>query len=74
MGKLPLGILRRARSHGVPVALTAGRVADRDALLAAGFSHVECINPPGISLEEAIRPETAKKNLMHTIPVLFSQI
>ena len=74
MGKLPLGILRRARSHGVPVALIAGRVADRDALLAAGFSHVECINPPGISLEEAIRPETAKKNLMHTIPVLFSQI
>ena len=61
MGKLPMGILRH--SKGVPVSLIAGRISDREALLQAGFTHVECINPPGISLEEAMRKEVAQENI-----------
>ena len=61
MGKLPYGILQR--SHGVPVTLIAGRVADRQALLDAGFSRVECINPPDLPIEDAMKPETAIINI-----------
>lgn len=67
MGKLPFGILRRAQACHVPVALIAGRVKDRQALLDAGFSCVECINSPVISEEEAMKAETAKRNIRQTV-------
>ena len=61
MGKLPVGILKQAGS--VPVYLIAGRISDREELLNAGFARVECINPPGISLEDAMRKEVAQQNI-----------
>jgi glycerate kinase len=64
MGKLPMGILRH--SGNVPVCLIAGRISDREHLLKAGFAHVECMNPPGITLEEAMRPEVARQYLSRT--------
>ena len=67
MGKLPFGILQRALALQVPVRLIAGRVSDCQALLDAGFARVDCINPPGIALEEAMKPETAKKNISQTL-------
>lgn len=67
MGKLPFGILQRAKLQNVPVALIAGRIADRQVLLDAGFSQVVCINPPGLPIEEAMKPETAKANTRQTI-------
>ena len=63
MGKLPYGILQRAQAHHVPVTLIAGRIKDRQQLLEAGFSRVECINPPDLPIEEAMKPETAKANI-----------
>ena len=63
MGKLPFGILQRAQQHHVPVMLIAGRIADEQLLLDAGFSRVACINPPGLPLEIALQPETAKENI-----------
>lgn len=63
MGKLPFGILRQAKEQRVPVMLIAGRIKDRQTLLDAGFSHVECINPPDFPIEEAMKPETAKRNI-----------
>ena len=66
MGKLPYGILKRAQKHNVPVALIAGRISDRQQLLDAGFAHVECINPPTLPIEEALNPETAKRNIAQT--------
>lgn len=45
MGKLPYGILQRAQKHHVPVMLIAGRIADQQQLLDAGFARVACINP-----------------------------
>ena len=67
MGKLPFGILQRALALQVPVRLIAGRIADRQALLDAGFARVDCINPPDIALEEAMKPETAKKHILQTL-------
>ena len=65
MGKLPMGILKH--SSEVPVGLIAGRITDKEELLKAGFAHVECINPKGIPLEEAMRKEVAKKNIGDTV-------
>ncbi len=65
MGKLPMGILEQ--SGDVPVCLVAGRISDREELLNAGFARVECINPPGIPLEEAMRKEVAQRNLSSTV-------
>ena len=67
MGKLPFGILQRAQRHDVPVMLIAGRIADEQQLLDAGFSRVVCINPPGLPLEIAMQPETAKENIRRTV-------
>ena len=65
MGKLPVGILEQ--SGRIPVCLIAGRISDREQLLQAGFAKVECINPPGISLEEAMRKKTAELNICNTV-------
>ena len=51
----------------VPVSLIAGRISDRKALLKAGFTHVACINPKGITLEEAMRKEVATRNISQTL-------
>lgn len=67
MGKLPFGILQNAQRHQVPVALIAGRIKDRQQLLDAGFSIVECINPEGLPLEEAMKPTTARTNIARTV-------
>ena len=70
MGKLPFGILQRAQKHDVPVMLMAGRVADEQQLLDAGFARVACINPPDLPIEIAMQPATAKENIRKTIAEL----
>ena len=69
MGKLPFGVLQQ--SGDVPVCLIAGSVRDSEALLRAGFSDVRCINPEGISLAEAMRPEVARKHISDTVSSLY---
>ena len=68
MGKLPMGILQHSSS--TPVCLIAGRIADKEELLHAGFTRVECINPDGISLDEAMRKEVATQNIIETVSCL----
>ena len=70
MGKLPVGILEQ--SGDAPVCLIAGRISDRDQLLNAGFAYVECINPAGITLEEAMRKEVAMRNIRDTVARIIS--
>lgn len=70
MGKLPMGVLQQ--SGGVPVCLIAGRIGDKEQLLKAGFSHVACINPTGISVEEAMRKDVAMQNIRDTVSQLVS--
>lgn len=72
MGKLPQGILHRAQHHGVPTILLAGRVADREALLDAGFARVECINPADSPLAECLLPPVARHRLAATISRLLT--
>ena len=69
MGKLPFGILQRAQNHHIPVMLIAGRIADERQLLDAGFSRVACINPPGLPLDIAMQPATAKENIRKTVGI-----
>ena len=71
MGKLPMGILQQ--SGNAPVCLIAGRISDREELLMAGFAQVECINPTGITLEEAMRKEVAIKNIRETVSRIEQQ-
>lgn len=66
MGKLPSAVLHRAQQFGVPVALMAGRIADREKLLAAGFRDVVCINPDGIDKAVAMMKTVAMKNIRET--------
>jgi glycerate kinase len=63
MGKLPGIVLRHARQAGIPCHLIAGCVDDEAALLAAGFATVRSINPPGLPLSEAMKPEVARRNM-----------
>ena len=72
MGKLPSGILRHAQKANVPVWLLAGKIEQREELLRAGFSKVECINPSDLPFNDAIKPEIAKNNLAATTKRLFA--
>ena len=72
MGKLPIGILEQA-GH-IPVCLIAGKISDREELLNAGFARVECINPPDISLEEAMRKEVAQQNIRQQLYLSFKDL
>ena len=72
MGKLPVGVLKQ--SGGAPVCLIAGRIRDKEQLLKAGFARVECINPPDITLEEALRKEVSIQHIKDTVKCLCKQI
>jgi glycerate kinase len=74
MGKVPYGILRRARMGHVPVALLSGGVTDREALLRAGFIAVEAITPVGMAMEEALRPAVAERNLQNAVGRLLHDL
>lgn len=55
-GKAAKGILDICQSHGVPVALIAGKVADRERLLEAGFSEIVQATPD--AADPAVTPAT----------------
>lgn len=62
-GKTPSGVLARASRKGIPTALVSGAVADCPELRDMGFKTITAVTPEGQSLEEALRPETAKRNI-----------
>ena len=66
MGKLPFTLMKHALKANVPTCLIAGRIKDKDKLLAAGFHQVECINPPNITIEYALNKDVALRNIMRT--------
>lgn len=63
-GKIPAYIGRLAQKHGKHVIALGGAVEEGTDLGSAGITECRCINPPGISLEEALR--AAEKNLALT--------
>lgn len=75
MGKGVGQIVAQANSHHVPVILFAGRVAaDIDVLQAHGAGASFCIQQSAASLQEAMNPQTAKKNLEKTAFEVFTLI
>ena len=73
MGKLPARILKHAASAGIPTLLIAGQTADKEALLQAGFADIVAVTPPDMPLDEAMRPETARKNIRNAITRFFHE-
>lgn len=71
LGKVPLGVLRRAGS--IPVALLSGRIDDRAALSAAGFSLLQEVTPRQMPLSEALAPLMAIQNIIKATQSLFSK-
>ena len=59
-GKVPFGVLQATRRHapGIPVVLLAGKVEDREELLAAGFDAVIQVTP-----EESLRSNYLDKSI-----------
>lgn len=64
-GKAPCGVLAAGMRNGVPVIALAGGVTGSARLLDAGFAAVTSILPDGMPLSEAMRKETAWRNLSH---------
>lgn len=63
MGKVPYGILEEATRQHIPVVLLAGSIADAEVLNQAGFRGVFSVTPGPISLEQAMEPSFARKNI-----------
>lgn len=71
MGKVPMGVLRRARAQGVPVVLLSGAVEQADQLLSAGFASVLSINAgDSRPIHELMRQDVAAHNMQRTCAAL----
>lgn len=64
MGKVPFGILNRAKRQGIPVHLLSGAIEDFDLLVDAGFAAVHSINEGDTrSLEILMHKDVAMANM-----------
>lgn len=67
-GKVPMGVLQRAKEHGVPVALLSGAIENAEALTAAGFHIVRSINDnDSRPLAELMQKDVAMRNLRKSV-------
>ncbi len=66
MGKAASGILDAASKKNIPVIAIGGSVEDKEALLKRGFTSLFSTTPNGMSIEEAMQKETAKKSIAQT--------
>lgn len=74
MGKIPGKILEIGKQKGVPVIAIAGCVEDKDSLLEAGFQGVYETKPDFMPLEEAMKPDIAKRNIQQTVSYIFQSM
>lgn len=72
-GKTPSGVLERAGRQGIPVVLLSGAVSLCPELEALGFSRIVAATPPGTPLEEALKEETASRNLRDAAKRIMSE-
>ena len=68
-GKVPFGVLQATRRHapGIPVALLAGKVEDRDELLAAGFDAVIQVTPEESLKGNYLDKSFARENIRRAV-------
>ena len=69
-GKVPAGVLKRAKKANIPVMLIAGKVEDKECLQQMGFSRIVQVSPDNLPLEEAMQPEVTRENLRQAIRAL----
>ena len=69
-GKVPAGVLKRAKKANIPVMLIAGKVEDEACLQQMGFSQIVQVSPDNLPLEEAMRPEVTRENIRQAIRAL----
>lgn len=63
MGKWPSVVLAHAKNANTPVVLLAGRIADRERLVRAGFSQIVCINDGKDDGEDPLLKEVAVQRM-----------
>lgn len=73
-GKAPLCVLKHASKLGIPTIAIAGMISDPTLLKDLGYKDIICINPPGLAIDEAMNPETARRNLHDTAVRLMTGI
>ena len=66
MGKTPSGVLRIASKQNIPVVAIGGKVKWCDALKESNFAAIMPISNEGLTIEEAMKPDIAKKNVKNT--------
>lgn len=68
MGKVPVGVLRRAQQHDVPVHLYSGAIQDAPLLREAGFSSIHSINQDdNRPLNILMQSQVAMQNMLHSV-------
>ncbi len=72
MGKLPQRILEHVKDK--KVWLISGGVSDEQVLLDAGFDRVVAVTPKTMPLEEAMKPEVARENIIKVIRELMPMV
>ena len=70
MGKLPQRILEHGANQ--KVWLVSGGVSDRQVMLDAGFDRVIQVTPDSMPLEEAMKPDVARNNIIKAIRRQFA--
>jgi len=73
-GKAPLCVLKHASKLGIPTIAIAGMISDPTLLKDLGYKDIICINPPGLAIDEAMNPGTARRNLHDTAVRLMTGI
>ena len=71
-GKVPFGVLAATRRNapGIPVILLAGKVEDRDELLAAGFNAVIQVTPEESLKSNYLEKSIARENIRRSVQEL----
>ena len=72
-GKTPYGIMKRASDKGIKTVVIGGSVKLDDGDDISEFDAVYPTTPPGMPLEEAMRPETAAENIRTAIAEIMNK-
>ncbi len=70
-GKVPAGVLKRARAQNIRTIAIAGLVERTPEIDSLGFHTILQITPPDMPLSTAIQPEAAKANIIYTLQKYF---
>ena len=71
MGKAPQGIAEAASRKGIPVIALTGNIADAAAINRIGICGVFPVIPYPMTLQDAMNPDTARRNIRQTVEQLF---